>query len=165
MDQQNHKACTRFSPQLMVENMGKWRERPHWFLRTTNKMAPLEPPNIEKENTNHFFFYCFLSLIPSILFCFVSSIMRVDLYTSFRKCRCFWIEKWGSTYTWIDLYTRKYSTCALLIFHWPGVQLCDDALMSALHVLWSHILLPYTDTQTLHYEIHGVGVSQMLSCN
>ena len=63
MDQQNHKACTRSSPQLMVENpgkwrkgpqqitrlvqdgppqlmvenTGKWREGPHWFLRTTNK--------------------------------------------------------------------------------------------------------------------------------
>ena len=67
MDQQNHKACTRSSPQLMVENpgkwregpqqitrlvqdgppqlmvenLGKWREGPHWFLRTTNKIAPL----------------------------------------------------------------------------------------------------------------------------
>ena len=67
MDQQNHKACTRSSLQLMVENLGKWREgpqqitrlvqdgppqlmvenpgkwqkEPHWFLRTTNKMAPL----------------------------------------------------------------------------------------------------------------------------
>ena len=67
MDQQNHKACTRSSPQLMVENLGKWqegpqqitrfvqdgppqlmvenpsrwREGPNWFLRTTNKMAPL----------------------------------------------------------------------------------------------------------------------------
>ena len=28
-------------PQLMVENPGKWREGPHWFLRTTNKTAPL----------------------------------------------------------------------------------------------------------------------------
>ena len=65
--EQNHKACTRSSPQLMVENpgkwregpqqitrlvqggppqlmvenLGKWREGPHWILRTTNKMAPL----------------------------------------------------------------------------------------------------------------------------
>ena len=67
-----------------------------------------EPPNIEKENTNRFFNYCFLSLIPSILFCFVSSIMGVDLYTSFQKYHCFWLENWGSTYTRIDLYTRKY---------------------------------------------------------
>ena len=29
-------------PQLMVENLGKWQEGPHWFLRTTNKMAHLE---------------------------------------------------------------------------------------------------------------------------
>ena len=30
-------------PQLMVENPnpGKWQEGPHWFLRTTNKTAPL----------------------------------------------------------------------------------------------------------------------------
>ena len=28
-------------PQLMVENPGKLREGPHWFLRTTNKTAPL----------------------------------------------------------------------------------------------------------------------------
>ena len=68
MDRQNHKACTRSSPQLMVENLGKWQEGPqqitrlvqdgppqlmvenpgkwqegpHWFLRTTNKTAPLQ---------------------------------------------------------------------------------------------------------------------------
>ena len=65
-------------------------------------------PNIEKENTNHFSFYCFLPLIPSILFCFVSSVTGVDLYTSFQKYRCFWFEKWWLTYTQIDLYTRKY---------------------------------------------------------
>ena len=89
--------------QLMVENPGKRWEGPHWFLRTTNKT------NIEKENTNHFFFYyCFLSLFPSILFCFVSSIMGVNLYTSFQKYCCFWLEKRGSTYTLIDLYMRKY---------------------------------------------------------
>ena len=67
MDQQNYKACTRSSPQLtvensgkwqegpqqirrlvqdgppqlIVENPGKWREGPHWFLRNTKKMAPL----------------------------------------------------------------------------------------------------------------------------
>ena len=64
---------------------------------------------LKRENTNHFcFYYCFLSLILSILFCFVSSIMGVDLYTSFSKYRCFWLEKRGSTYTRIDLYTRKY---------------------------------------------------------
>ena len=66
-------------------------------------------PNIENENTNHFFFYfCFLSLIPSILFSFVSSIMGVDVYTSFQKYCCFWLEKRGSTYTRINLYVRKY---------------------------------------------------------
>ena len=43
-----------------------------------------------------------------ILFCFVSSIRGVDLYTSFQKYRCFWLEKQGSTYTRINLYTRKY---------------------------------------------------------
>ena len=54
-------------------------------------------------------FICFLSLIPSILFCFVSSIMGVDLYMSFQKY-CFWLEKRGSTYTRIDLNMRKYGT-------------------------------------------------------
>ena len=34
--------------------------------------------------------------------------MGVDLYTSFQKYSCFWLEKRGSTYTQIDLYTRKY---------------------------------------------------------
>ena len=33
MDQQNHKACTRSSPQLMVENPGKWREGPQQITR------------------------------------------------------------------------------------------------------------------------------------
>ena len=40
----NHKASLQVQdgpPQLMVENLGKWRDGPHWFLRTTNKMAPL----------------------------------------------------------------------------------------------------------------------------
>ena len=37
-----------------------------------------------------------------ILFCFVSSFMGVDLYMSFQKYRCFWLEKWGSTYTQIN---------------------------------------------------------------
>ena len=92
-------------PQLMVENPGKWREGLHWFLRTTNKTAPLGATKYWGKNTNHFFlYYCFLSLIPSILFCFVSPIMGVDLYTSFQKYRCFWLENGGrliheSTYT------------------------------------------------------------------
>ena len=43
-----------------------------------------------------------------ILFCFVSSIMGVNLYMSFQNYRCFWLEKRGSTYTRIDFYTRKY---------------------------------------------------------
>ena len=34
-----------------------------------------------------------------VLFCFVSSIMGVNLYTSFQKYLCFWLEKRGSTYT------------------------------------------------------------------
>ena len=34
--------------------------------------------------------------------------MGVDLYTSFQKYCCFWLEKRGSTYTRINLYTRKY---------------------------------------------------------
>ena len=35
--------------------------------------------------------------------------MGVNLYTSFQKYRCFWLPwKTGSTYTRIDLYTRKY---------------------------------------------------------
>ena len=33
--------------------------------------------------------------------------MGVDLYMSFQKY-CFWLEKQESTYTRIDLYTRKY---------------------------------------------------------
>ena len=135
MDQQNHRACTRSSPQLMVENLrkwqegpqqitrlvqdgspqlmvenpGKWWEGPHWFLRITNKTAPSGATKLilKKENTNYFFYYCFLSLIPSILFCFVSSIMGVDLYTSFQKCCCFWLENRGSTYTRIDLYREN----------------------------------------------------------
>ena len=43
-----------------------------------------------------------------ILFCFVSSIMGVDLYMSFQNYCWFWLEKQGSTYTRINLYTRKY---------------------------------------------------------
>ena len=34
-----------------------------------------------------------------ILFCFVSSVIGVNLYTSFQKYCCFWLEKQGSTYT------------------------------------------------------------------
>ena len=34
--------------------------------------------------------------------------MEVDLYTSFQKYSWFWLEKRGSTYTRIDLDTRKY---------------------------------------------------------
>ena len=45
--------------------------------------------------------------------------MGVDLYSSFQKYNCFWLEKQGSTYTRIDLYTRKYDTsncCTLKSF-------------------------------------------------
>ena len=40
MDQQNHKACTRSSPQLMVENLGKWRERPQQITRLVQDGPP-----------------------------------------------------------------------------------------------------------------------------
>ena len=38
-------------------------------------------------------------MILYILFCFVSSIMGVDLYMSFKKYCCFWLKKRGWTYT------------------------------------------------------------------
>ena len=40
-DQQNHKACTRSSPQLMVENPGKWREGPRQIAPGLYKMVLL----------------------------------------------------------------------------------------------------------------------------
>ena len=50
-----------------------------------------------------------------VLFCFVSSIMGVDLYTSFQKYHCYWLEKRASTYTRIDLYTKKYGNCSTAV--------------------------------------------------
>ena len=41
--------------------------------------------------------------------------MGVDLYTSLQKYHCFWLEKRGSTYTRIDLYTRKYDIITVCI--------------------------------------------------
>ena len=109
MDQQNHKACTRSSPQLMVENpgkwwegpqqltrlvqggppqlmvenLGKWQEGPHWFLRTTNKTAPLGATKILKKKIPITSSFIVVSCPWFLLFCFV-------LYH----------QSWGSTYTW-----------------------------------------------------------------
>ena len=46
MDQQNHKACTRSSSQLMVENPGKWREGPQQITRLVQD----GPPQLMMEN-------------------------------------------------------------------------------------------------------------------
>ena len=90
-------------PQLMVENPnpGKWQEGPHLFLRTTNKTAPLGATKYWKRKYQSLLLLLFLVLdsFYFVFFCFVSSIMGVNLSTSFQKYRCFWLEKHGSTYT------------------------------------------------------------------
>ena len=101
MDQQNHKACTRSSPQLMVENLGKWREGPqqitrlvqdsppqlmvenpgkwwegpHWFLRTTNKTAPLGATKYWKRKYQSLLLLLFFLVLDSfyfVLFCIIN---------------------------------------------------------------------------------------------
>ena len=70
--------------QLMVENPGKWREGPQWFLRTTNKTAPLGATKYWKRNYQSLqsSFIIIVSCPWFLLFCFV-------LY----------YQSWGSTYT------------------------------------------------------------------
>ena len=81
--------------------------------RVKLKQKTKRTPNTEKESTNHFFFYyCFLSLTPSILFCFVLLIMGVNLYMSFQKYYCFWLEKRGLTYTNRLFHENMYVKCS-----------------------------------------------------
>ena len=40
MDQQNHRACTRPFPQLMVENLRKWQEGPQQITRLVQDGSP-----------------------------------------------------------------------------------------------------------------------------
>ena len=95
----------------MAENPGKWWEGPHWFLRTTDKTTPLGATKYWKRKYQWLLLLLLFLVLDSfyfVLFCFVSSIIGVDLYTSFQKCHCFWLEKWDSTYTRIGLlYTRE----------------------------------------------------------
>ena len=106
----NHKACTRWSPQLMVENSGyKWQEGPHWLLRTTNKTAPLEATKYWKRKYQSLLLLLLLVVLNSfyfVLFCSINHGGR--LIHKLSKYRCFWLERRGSTSTQIDLYMRKY---------------------------------------------------------
>ena len=84
--QEGPQQITRFvqdgPPQLMVENLGKWWEGPHWFLRTTNKTAPLGATKYWKRK--------YQSLLLLLLFLVLDSFYFVlFLYH----------QSWGSTYT------------------------------------------------------------------
>ena len=104
----NHKACTRWFPQLMVENPGKWREGPHLFLRTTNKTAPLRATKYWRRTYQSLLLLLLFLVLDSfyfVLFCIINH--GGSTYTWALKKRGGG-GGGGSTYTQIDLYTRKY---------------------------------------------------------
>ena len=98
----NHKACTRQSPQLMVENPGKWQEGPHWFLRTMNKTAPLGATKYWKRKYQSLLlllFFLVLDFFYFVLFCIIN---HGDRLIQLSKILLFLAWKTG-----VDLYMNR----------------------------------------------------------
>ena len=93
------------SPQLIVENPGKWREGPHWFLRTTNKTAPLGATKYWKRKhqslQSSFIVSCpWLRDFYFVSFCIINHESR--LIHELWKILLFWVWKMG-----VDLYSNQ----------------------------------------------------------
>ena len=91
-------------PQLMVENPGKWQEGPHWFLRTTNKTAPLGATKYWKRKFQSLLLLLLFLVLDSfyfVLFCIINH--GGQLIHERSKISLFLAWKMG-----VDLYTNRF---------------------------------------------------------
>ena len=99
----NHKACTRQSPSTNGGESIKWREGPHWFLRTTNKTAPLGATKYWKRKYQSLLLLLFFLVLDSfyfVLFCIINHGDR--LIHELSKISLFLAWKTG-----VDLYMNR----------------------------------------------------------